>query len=73
MCRGATAIRAASAAYAANVAHIDFDLGGPIFPSGTIAAADLGDLAYDEAEPAKNRDLIRDTVRALLERGAVPV
>ena len=67
------AIRAASAAYAANVAHIDFDLGGPIFPSGTIAAADLGDLAYDEAEPAKNRDLIRDTVRAVLERGAVPV
>src|SRR5262245_32343009 len=62
------AIRLASAAYAANVTHIDFDLGGSIFPSGTIAAGDLGDLAYDEGEPAQNRDRIRDTVATILER-----
>jgi agmatinase len=61
------AIRAASAAYAATVAHMDFDLGGPIFPSDSVGAADLGDLAYEEAEPAKNRDQIRDTVRAIVE------
>jgi agmatinase len=67
------AIRTASAAYTANAAHMDFDLGGPIFPSGPGSAADLGDLAYEEAEPAKNRDRIRDTVRAIIERGAVPV
>lgn len=67
------AIRLASAAYAANVTHIDFDLGGPIFPSGTVAAADLGDLAYDEGDPAQNRDRIRDTIATILERGAVPV
>jgi len=42
-------------------------------PSDSIGAADLGDLAYEEAEPAKNRDRIRDTVRAIVERGAVPV
>jgi agmatinase len=52
---------------------MDFDLGGPIFPPGTSGAADLGDLAYEEAEPAQNRDRIRDTVRAIVERGAVPV
>ncbi len=67
------AIRLASAAYAANVTHIDFDLGGPIFPSGTVAAADLGDLGYDEGNPAQNRNGIRDTVATILERGAVPV
>jgi agmatinase len=70
---GPPAIRAASAAYAANVGHIDFDLGGPIFPSGTVAACDLGDLACDEADPATNRNLIRETVRTILDRGAVPV
>jgi len=67
------AIRTASAAYAANVTHIDFDLGGPIFPSGTVEAGDLGDLACDEADPATNRNLIRETVRVILERGAVPM
>jgi agmatinase len=67
------AIRSASATHAASVTHVDFDLGGPIFPSGTIAAADLGDLAYDEGDPAQNRDRIRDTVATVLERGAVPV
>jgi agmatinase len=67
------AIRTASAAYAANVAHIDFDLGGPIFPGGEVAAVDLGDLAFDEADAAANRDRIRDTVRAIIDRGAVPV
>jgi len=55
------------------VTHIDFDLGGPIFPSGTIAAADLGDLAYDEGDPAGNRDRIRDTIATILIRGAVPL
>jgi agmatinase len=67
------AIRTASAAYAANVAHIDFDLGGPIFPGGEVAAVDLGDLAFDEADSATNRDRIRDTVRAIIDRDAVPV
>jgi agmatinase len=67
------AIRTASAAYAANVTHMDFDLDGPIFPSGTVAAVDLGDLAYDEGDPGRNRDRIRDTVTTILERGAVPV
>jgi hypothetical protein len=29
---GPAAIRAAGAAYAANLAHMNFDLGGPVFP-----------------------------------------
>ena len=51
-CAGAPkAIRAAIAGYAANLQHVDFDLGGPIFP-GAITAVDGGDLAWTEADPA---------------------
>ena len=35
---GPAAIRAAGAAYAANLSHMNFDLGGPVFPSGVTAA-----------------------------------
>ena len=45
----------------------------PDLPVGTVAAADLGDLAYDEGDPAQNRDRIRDTIATILDRGAVPV
>lgn len=73
-CAGAPqAIRAAMAGYAGSLHHMDFDLGGPIFPGGAPRAVDCGDLVCDEANAEDNRTLIRSAVETLLERGAVPV
>ncbi len=66
------AIRASVSGFTSTLSHFDFDLGGPMFPFG-VDAADLGNLAYDESDGAGNRDLIRNTTRAILEAGAVPV
>jgi agmatinase len=72
-CAGApSAIRAASASYAANLHHVDFDIGGPIFPDA-VTAVDHGDLAYSEADPAANRAAIRQAVATVIARGAVPI
>jgi agmatinase len=72
-CRGGpAAIRAASAAYAANRHHLNFDLGGPMLPEG-VRAADAGDLAIDDAAPAANRAAIAGAVGRLVAAGAVPV
>jgi agmatinase len=73
-CRGGpAAIRAGAAPYAANLAHIDFDLGGAIFPDGRVSAVDCGDVDIDEGDSAGNRDRIRAAVATLLDRGLVPV
>jgi agmatinase len=66
------AIRAAIAGYAANLRHVDFDLGEPIFP-GEVTAVDAGDLAWSETDPAANRAAIRQAVARVVARGAVPV
>lgn len=72
-CAGAPkAIRDAIAGYANNRHHVDFDLGGPIFP-GAVSAVDGGDLACTEADPAANRSTIRAAVATISARGAVPV
>jgi agmatinase len=72
-CAGAPkAIRDAIAGYASNIHHIDFDLGGPIFPD-TITAVDAGDLACTESNSAANRVAIRDAVATVAARGAVPI
>jgi agmatinase len=71
-CAGAPrAIRDAIAVYAANLHHVDFDIGGPIFP-GPITAVDGGDLACTE-DPAANRSAIREAVATVIARGAVPI
>jgi agmatinase len=73
-CRGGpAAIRGGAAPYAANLTHIDFDLGGAIFPDGTVTAVDCGDVAIDEDDAAGNRDRIRQAVTTLLEGGLVPL
>ncbi|MBL9053776.1 MAG: arginase family protein [Tabrizicola sp.] len=69
---GPEAIRHAGAAYAANLGHVNFDLGGPIFPDG-ILAVDAGDLQQDIADPAGNRARIFGAVSQILDRGAVPM
>ena len=72
-CAGAPkAIRAAIAGYARNLHHVDFDLGGPIFPDA-ITAVDGGDLACTEDDPAANRAAIREAVATVVARGAVPI
>ena len=69
---GPAAIRAAAAPYAANLAHVDFDFGGPLLPGGPSDACDLGDLPHSD-DSAANRGLIRSTVATVLDRGAVPL
>lgn len=69
---GPEAIRAAGAAYAANRAHVDFDLGGPMLPDG-VAAVDAGDLPVREEDAAGNRAMIAAAVRQVRAQGAVPV
>ncbi len=73
-CRnGPGAIRAGAAPYAANLAHMDFDLGGSIFPGGAVTAVDCGDVDTDESDHEASRDRIRAAVGLLLDRGVVPL
>ena len=67
------AIREAIAGYAANLHHIDFDLGRPIFENGDVSAVDYGDLPYHDEDFALNRARLRERVGEVLDRGAVPV
>ncbi|HEX9857444.1 MAG TPA: arginase family protein, partial [Paracoccaceae bacterium] len=69
---GPAAIRAAGAAYAANLAHVNFDLGGPVLPEGVLAV-DAGDLPQDEGDAAGNRARLFGAVSLVLDRGGVPV
>ncbi|MFD1912147.1 arginase family protein [Halodurantibacterium flavum] len=72
-CAGApAAIRAAAATYAANLTHMNFDLGTPTLPDPG-AAVDCGDLPTVDGDGAGNRALVRDAVAMMLDRGAVPV
>lgn len=69
---GPAAIRAASGDYAANLSHMNFDLGGPVLPDG-VRAVDGGDIVVDLADPAGNRGRIAAAVGQVLAAGAVPV
>lgn len=69
---GPAAIRVGGAAYAANLLHMNFDLGGPVFPGG-IDAVDAGNLTLDPADAEANRRKIARAVGHVLDRGAVPV
>lgn len=73
-CRNAPdALRRATAPLTANLERHDFDSGGQVFPEPRLRAVDCGDLPFDEADGARNRDTIRGAVRTILERNAVPV
>ena len=67
------AIRAAVAGHAAALGHIDFDLGGPLLADSRRRVVDAGDLPTTPDDPAANRQLIRQTIEAILAAGAVPV
>ena len=70
--KGPRAIRDGMAAFAANLSHHDFEVGGRIFP-GEAGAADCGDLPFDEEDSQGNRDRIRGAISKILERNAVPI
>ncbi|RFB79896.1 arginase family protein [Methylovirgula sp. 4M-Z18] len=73
-CRHAPdALRRVTASLAANIDRHDFDSGGAVFPAAHLMAADCGNLPFDEADPAGNRDVIRAAVATVLARNAVPV
>ncbi len=69
---GPAAIRGAGAAYAATLAHMNCDLGGPLFPC-SVSAVDAGDLPQDIADPSGNRARIFGATSQILDRGAVPM
>jgi len=56
------AIREAIAPYAANLHHVDFDFGEPLFPSEVVSAVDCGNLSFDEQDFAANRTAIKAAV-----------
>lgn len=68
---GAAAIRSAAAEYAANLGHVNFDLGGVGWAED--AVWDAGDLEQDPEDAAGNRSRIFGAVSQCLDRGAVPV
>ena len=67
------AIRAAIAPWAANLEHVDFDFGEPLFPGGQVTAVDCGNLSYDENDFAANRAAIKNAVIKMVGNGVVPV
>lgn len=69
---GPAAIRAASATYAANLLHMNFDIGGPMLPKG-VAAVDCGDVPIDPRDFEGNRARIIGWVQRIVDQGAVPV
>ena len=66
------AIRKASASYAANRTHYDFDLGGQLLPPGRMLV-DCGDIEFDANDFAANRTRIAQATATLLSRGALPL
>ncbi len=73
-CRNAPdALRKATSSLTANIDRHNFDLGGPVFPSGTRRAVDCGDLPFDETDFARNRTVIQDATKKIVGNNAVPI
>jgi agmatinase len=59
--------------YADEIGHYDFDLGGPLMPSGRAPdLVDYGDIIGDPRDLEASKQFATSTVRSALERGAVP-
>ena len=69
---GAAAIRAGAADFAANLGHMNFDLGTATF-AGAGMPCDAGDLPIDPGDAEGNRGRIRQATSRILAAGAVPV
>ncbi len=69
---GPAAIRSASSGLASRLGHINFDLGGPVFPKA-VRVVDAGDLPQKPDDAAGNRSRIFGAVNRILDMGACPV
>ncbi len=69
-----TAVRQRAERLAGFRGHWDFDLDGPMLPTGSAPRlVDAGDVPGDPADGAGNAAATTEAVAAILERGAVPV
>jgi agmatinase len=67
------AVRGASKRFARLVGHHDFDLGGDLLDHGRLRLVDCGDVPGDPRDLPGNAERATRTVRAILERGALPI
>jgi len=67
------ALREASVHMAAFVTHYDYDFGADIFDGREVRIVDCGDVAMKPGDFAGNFDATTTAVKAILERGAVPI
>jgi agmatinase len=67
---GPAAIRAGAGDYAANLSHMNFDIGGPVEASARVV--DAGDVPIGD-DAGQNRAAIGQAVGQVLDAGAVPV
>lgn len=67
------AIRAASDRYHDTLDHYDFDLDGPLLDGRGVRIVDCGDVPADPLDIPGNMARATAAVRAILDRGAVPI
>lgn len=67
------ALREASRRSAGYVGHHDFDLGGELWAGREVRLVDCGDVAMTPGAYAANGRATTEAVRAILDRGAVPI
>ncbi|MBX6342681.1 MAG: arginase family protein, partial [Thermomicrobiaceae bacterium] len=67
------AIRAASLRYVPYLGHYDVDFGGELFAEREVRIVDCGDVAMAPGRYAENAAATTAAVRAILDRGALPV
>lgn len=67
------AIRGATERYANMLDHHDFDLGGPLLDNRNVRVVDCGDVPGDPSDSTGNRRRTTETIRSLINTGAVPI
>jgi agmatinase len=68
-----TAMRQASDRIVRNLAHYDFDLGGPLYAGKTIRTVDCGDVRADIHDLKSHVERAEQVVRKILSAGALPI
>lgn len=68
-----TVFRERSRRFSRQLQHYDFDLGGTLFGDTGARLVDCGDLVGDPRDAEGNKRRATESVRALLDQGAVPV
>jgi len=70
---GPGSIRQASASWVVNVDRYNFDVDGLTFPNNARPAVDIGDLPWDDKNFESNRTLIKNTIKKIVSKDAVPI